>query len=101
MNKEALDWDTVLPPDQSFFDDYTKFAQPSIPEIKEFLDKVVILKLNGGLGIRMGLKGPKSAIEVYPGITFLDLTVMHVEVFFPTHYFYWIFGLILSTAHEH
>lgn len=41
---------------------------------------MVILKLNGGLGIRMGLKGPKSAIEVYPGITFLDLTVMHVEV---------------------
>lgn len=79
LNKEALDWDTVLPPDQSFFDDYLNFPQPSIPEIKDFLDKVVILKLNGGLGIGMGLKGPKSAIEVYPGITFLDLTVMHVE----------------------
>ncbi len=40
----------------------------------------MVVKLNGGLGIRMGLKGPKSAIEVIPGITFLDLTVKHIEV---------------------
>lgn len=43
------------------------------------LDKLVILKLNGGLGTRMGCRGPKSAIEVRNGLTFLDLTVRQVE----------------------
>jgi len=79
LNKDTPDWDHVFPPNHDFFDDYANFQEPSNTDIKEFLDKVVVLKLNGGLGIRMGLKGPKSAIEVCPGITFLDLTVMHVE----------------------
>eukprot|EP00026_Physarum_polycephalum_P005875 Phypoly_transcript_05914.p1 GENE.Phypoly_transcript_05914~~Phypoly_transcript_05914.p1 ORF type:complete len:519 (+),score=69.14 Phypoly_transcript_05914:182-1738(+) len=79
LNKDSPDWNNVSPPNDDFFDDYASFEEPSVADIKGFLDKVVILKLNGGLGIRMGLKGPKSAIEVSPGITFLDLTVMHVE----------------------
>lgn len=38
-----------------------------------------MVKLNGGLGTRMGCRGPKSAIEVRSDLTFLDLTVRHVE----------------------
>jgi len=79
LSKQPVDWENVLAPNSSFFADYGNFAEPPVTEIKDFLDKVVVLKLNGGLGIRMGLKGPKSAIEVVPGITFLDLTVMHIE----------------------
>eukprot|EP00611_Tribonema_gayanum_P022569 TRINITY_DN454_c2_g1_i1.p1 TRINITY_DN454_c2_g1~~TRINITY_DN454_c2_g1_i1.p1 ORF type:complete len:522 (+),score=137.97 TRINITY_DN454_c2_g1_i1:214-1779(+) len=45
----------------------------------ELLDKVVILKLNGGLGTSMGCKFPKSAIEVRSDLSFLDLTVRQVE----------------------
>mmetsp|Transcript_674 Transcript_674/g.957 ORF Transcript_674/g.957 Transcript_674/m.957 type:complete len:167 (+) Transcript_674:122-622(+) len=41
----------------------------------ELLDKVVILKLNGGLGTSMGCTWPKSAIEVRSELSFLDLTV--------------------------
>jgi UTP--glucose-1-phosphate uridylyltransferase len=37
------------------------------------LDRVVILKLNGGLGTSMGLDGPKSLLDVKPGTTFLDV----------------------------
>jgi len=44
------------------------------------LDKLVVLKLNGGLGTSMGCKGPKSAISVRDDLTFLDLTVQQIEV---------------------
>lgn len=40
----------------------------------------VVVKLNGGLGSRMGLGGPKSALEVRTGESFLDLTVKQIEV---------------------
>ncbi|KAI8845929.1 UTP---glucose-1-phosphate uridylyltransferase [Chytriomyces confervae] len=43
------------------------------------LAKLAVLKLNGGLGTTMGCVGPKSAIEVRDGMTFLDLTVRQVE----------------------
>ena len=45
----------------------------------ELLDKLVILKLNGGLGTSMGCLGPKSTVVVRDGLTFLDMTVRQVE----------------------
>lgn len=44
------------------------------------LEKLAVLKLNGGLGTTMGCVGPKSAIEVRDGMTFLDLSVRQIEV---------------------
>lgn len=35
--------------------------------------RLAVIKLNGGLGTSMGLRGPKSLIEVKPGVTFLDV----------------------------
>lgn len=43
---------------------------------------MAVLKLNGGLGTTMGCVGPKSAIEVRDGMTFLDLSVRQIEVRF-------------------
>ena len=43
------------------------------------LDKLVVVKLNGGLGTSMGCKGPKSVIAVRNDLTFLDLTVQQIE----------------------
>ena len=48
-------------------------------EIKAMLDKLVVVKLNGGLGTSMGCKGPKSVIPVRSDLTFLDLTVQQIE----------------------
>jgi UTP--glucose-1-phosphate uridylyltransferase len=42
------------------------------------LDRVVVIKLNGGLGTSMGLSGAKSLLEVRDGHTFLDLIVHQV-----------------------
>jgi UTP--glucose-1-phosphate uridylyltransferase len=46
--------------------------------MKEMLDQLVVVKLNGGLGTSMGCKGPKSVIPVRSDLTFLDLTVQQV-----------------------
>jgi UTP--glucose-1-phosphate uridylyltransferase len=42
------------------------------------LDRLVIVKLNGGLGTSMGLEGPKSTLEVKPGANFLDVLARQV-----------------------
>jgi len=42
------------------------------------LDRLVIVKLNGGLGTSMGLAGPKSLLEVKPGASFLDVLARQV-----------------------
>eukprot|EP00937_MAST-01D_sp_MAST-1D-sp2_P004822 g4822.t1 len=45
----------------------------------ELLDKLVVLQLNGGLGLTMGCKGPKSGIEVRQDMSLLDMIVRQVE----------------------
>jgi len=47
--------------------------------IKDMLNNLVVIKLNGGLGTSMGCSGPKSVIPVRNDLTFLDLTVQQIE----------------------
>ncbi|XP_055350512.1 UTP--glucose-1-phosphate uridylyltransferase-like isoform X2 [Paramacrobiotus metropolitanus] len=47
--------------------------------IADMLNKLVVVKLNGGLGTSMGCTGPKSLIQVRNDLTFLDLTVHQIE----------------------
>ena len=42
------------------------------------LDRLVVVKLNGGLGTSMGLSGPKSLLEIKPGMSFLDVLATQV-----------------------
>ncbi len=59
---------------------YDNLEVPSDPaEIKKMLSKLVVVKLNGGLGTSMGCKGPKSVIPLRNDQTFLDLTVQQIE----------------------
>merc|ERR1712200_17285 len=48
-------------------------------EVRDLLNKLVVIKLNGGLGTSMGCSGPKSVIPVRNDLTFLDLTVQQIE----------------------
>lgn len=48
--------------------------------IRNNLDKLIVIKLNGGLGTSMGCKGPKSTITVRDDLTFLDLIIKQLEV---------------------
>ncbi|TMW42517.1 hypothetical protein DOY81_012403, partial [Sarcophaga bullata] len=40
--------------------DYSSLKSPKNEQIRTMLDKLVVIKLNGGLGTSMGCHGPKS-----------------------------------------
>ena len=52
--------------------------EPSPSEARAVLDRLVVIKLNGGLGTSMGLVGPKSLLEVKTGVSFLDVFTQQV-----------------------
>ncbi|WP_433728577.1 UTP--glucose-1-phosphate uridylyltransferase [Actinoplanes sp. CA-051413] len=52
--------------------------EPPAEQAREVLDRLVVVKLNGGLGTSMGLSGPKSLLEVKPGVSFLDVIARQV-----------------------
>lgn len=60
--------------------DYTTLETPTTDVVHSMLQKLVVVKLNGGLGTSMGCHGPKSVIAVRNDLTFLDLTVQQIEV---------------------
>jgi UTP--glucose-1-phosphate uridylyltransferase len=55
-----------------------ELPEPTAEQAREILDRVVVVKLNGGLGTSMGLSGPKSLLEVKPGMSFLDVLATQV-----------------------
>ncbi|KAK2145388.1 hypothetical protein LSH36_685g00018 [Paralvinella palmiformis] len=77
----SVDWEKIklLPPDA--VKPYTELPTPENKlAIQSLLNKLVVLKLNGGLGTSMGCTGPKSLISVRNELTFLDLTVQQIEM---------------------
>ncbi|CAN6572672.1 unnamed protein product [Malus baccata var. baccata] len=78
---QHVEWSKIQTPTDEVVVPYDGLAPtPEDPEeIKKLLDKLVVLKLNGGLGTTMGCSGPKSVIEVRNGLTFLDLIVIQIE----------------------
>jgi UTP--glucose-1-phosphate uridylyltransferase len=55
-----------------------ELPEPSRGQGRDALDRLVIVKLNGGLGTSMGLSGAKSLLEVKPGASFLDVLARQV-----------------------
>jgi UTP--glucose-1-phosphate uridylyltransferase len=47
--------------------------EPDDATTRAVLDRLAVVKLNGGLGTSMGLDGPKSTLEIKPGRSFLDV----------------------------
>ncbi|KAL3735711.1 hypothetical protein ACJRO7_024785 [Eucalyptus globulus] len=78
---QHVDWSKIQTPTDEIVVPYDSLAPtPQDPAAtKSLLDKLVVLKLNGGLGTTMGCTGPKSVIEVRNGLTFLDLIVIQIE----------------------
>ena len=65
---------------------YASIQKTDLSSSKELLDKLVVVKLNGGLGTSMGCQGPKSLISVRNDQTFLDLSVRQIEVYIPEEF---------------
>ncbi|KAL1833524.1 hypothetical protein DCAR_0103617 [Daucus carota subsp. sativus] len=78
---QHVDWSKIQTPTDEIVVPYD--SMPPVPtdsaEVQQLLEKLVVLKLNGGLGTTMGCTGPKSVIEVRNGLTFLDLIVTQIE----------------------
>jgi UTP--glucose-1-phosphate uridylyltransferase len=55
-----------------------ELPEPPLGRARDVLDRLVVVKLNGGLGTSMGLSGPKSLLEVKPGVSFLDVLATQV-----------------------
>src|ERR1700761_1794776 len=72
----AIEWNRIAPPKAEQVVNYDDLENS---EAVEFLSKLAVVKLNGGLGTSMGCVGPKSVIEVRDGMSFLDLSVRQIE----------------------
>lgn len=79
MEKKTLQWERIKIPNNDQVLEYKTIREADVDSARLLLDKLVVLKLNGGLGTTMGCVGPKSIIEVREGYTFLDLSVKQVE----------------------
>uniref|UniRef100_H3BYT3 UTP--glucose-1-phosphate uridylyltransferase n=1 Tax=Tetraodon nigroviridis TaxID=99883 RepID=H3BYT3_TETNG len=76
----SVEWKKIQRPPEDSIQPYDKIAARGLPNnVAESLNKLVVVKLNGGLGTSMGCKGPKSLISVRNENTFLDLTVQQIE----------------------
>eukprot|EP01130_Rhizamoeba_saxonica_P010927 TRINITY_DN4512_c0_g1_i1.p1 TRINITY_DN4512_c0_g1~~TRINITY_DN4512_c0_g1_i1.p1 ORF type:complete len:509 (-),score=109.02 TRINITY_DN4512_c0_g1_i1:33-1526(-) len=76
----VVDWDRIRTPGPGTI---TPLDEVSVVEDldikKELASKLVVVKLNGGLGTSMGCVGPKSTIEVRQNQTFLDLIIKQLQ----------------------
>lgn len=75
----SLEWERIQKLPENAVRNYVDLAIPVHEEIKGMLEKLIVVKLNGGLGTSMGCHGPKSVITVRNSLTFLDLTVQQIE----------------------
>ncbi|CAN8269832.1 unnamed protein product [Cochlearia groenlandica] len=78
---QHIEWSKIQTPTDDIVVPYDNMSPVSqdVSETKNLLEKLVVLKLNGGLGTTMGCTGPKSVIEIRDGLTFLDLIVIQIE----------------------
>ncbi|KFM83184.1 UTP--glucose-1-phosphate uridylyltransferase, partial [Stegodyphus mimosarum] len=75
----SVQWEEITPLTPKTLLDYNSILRPDADTFKYLLDKLVVIKLNGGLGTTMKCDGPKSLIHVRSGLTFLDLTIRQIE----------------------
>jgi len=74
---KVIDWNKIESPGDDLIIPMKNLSPCKNPY--ELANKLCVLKLNGGLGTTMGCVGPKSAIEVREGSSFLDLNVKQIK----------------------
>ncbi|EGO00019.1 hypothetical protein SERLA73DRAFT_88836 [Serpula lacrymans var. lacrymans S7.3] len=79
---QNLEWDRIRSPAEGQIVPYDRLCNSVDPKA---LNKLAVLKVNGGLGTSMGMAGAKSALVVKDDMTFLDLTVRQIEHLNTTH----------------
>ncbi|CAF0749041.1 unnamed protein product [Adineta ricciae] len=79
VDQSSIDWQEIRPLPEGTVIPYKKLITADLSDAKELLSKLIVVKLNGGLGTTMGCQGPKSVISVRNDLTFLDLTIQQLE----------------------
>uniref|UniRef100_A0A1I7T5L8 UTP--glucose-1-phosphate uridylyltransferase n=1 Tax=Caenorhabditis tropicalis TaxID=1561998 RepID=A0A1I7T5L8_9PELO len=78
-DQHYIDWSSW-----KFIDEKSQVTLDDLPVLDSsrinILNKLAVIKLNGGLGTTMGCTKAKSFIEVRDGFTFLDLAILNHEV---------------------
>jgi len=69
----------IQPPPEDLFKRLSKTPQTPPQKIAEYLSKIVVLKLNGGMGTTMGLDIPRCALPLSGDKIFLDVIVRQIE----------------------
>src|SRR3989338_6031283 len=61
-----VQWEKIVLPTPALIKPHDSLPEPPDDRkaMSELLSKLVVMKLNGGLGTTMGCKGPKSGIEI-------------------------------------
>ena len=77
--KLKSNWNDINSPDEKNLHHYDLIKTPGTADSRDALSKLVMCKLNGGLGTGMGCAGPKSSIAVCNGKTFIDLILEQLE----------------------
>ncbi|KAM0678025.1 UTP-glucose-1-phosphate uridylyltransferase [Binucleata daphniae] len=73
-------WSNIKPPGDDCLIKYEDCKSIEDKNLKQnLLNKLAVLKLNGGLGTTMGCVGPKSSIHVRNCENFLDMCVKHID----------------------
>ncbi len=73
-NEKYINWEKIEKIDDSVLINYE-----NLPDIK-LINKVCMIKLNGGLGTSMGCMGPKSLLEVKDGMNFIDILIQQSKL---------------------
>lgn len=77
---QAVEWERIQRLEDGTIRNYQELsAVGGEAAARGLLDRLVVVKLNGGLGTSMGCQGPKSTIPVRSDLTFLDLTVQQIK----------------------
>lgn len=64
LHKPLVDWSKVDVVTDDFLMQYDQLPQVDSSHIVDYLNKLVVVQLNGGLGTMMNMKGPKSGLQI-------------------------------------
>jgi len=72
-------WERVEPPHDEDFETYSSLENCAPEDIPTFLSQLIVIKLNGGRGLSLGLEHSKSRLVVSNDMTFMDIVVRQIE----------------------
>ncbi|KAE9549652.1 hypothetical protein FO519_007137 [Halicephalobus sp. NKZ332] len=75
----TINWNSWSLPDESNFIDSKELPNLEESEAKKLLNRLAVVRLNGGLGTTMGCNGPKSLITVKNEKNFLEIALEQVN----------------------